>query len=75
MSQLLPLFNHANLDDRRLESIREAVRDHDFLAVVLKWCAASTPRRAPAAAVAQDEFTHDVIIPFDDGLYLAYDVT
>ena len=31
--------------------------------------------RMVASVVVQDEYTHDVVVPWEDGLYLAYDTT
>ena len=42
---------------------------------VLEWCRTRTPPGRVEEIVTQDEFTHDVLVPLDRSLYLAYDVT
>lgn len=36
---------------------------------------AATPPRRPEDVVTQDEYTHDVIMLFEDCIYTVYDVT
>jgi hypothetical protein len=42
---------------------------------VLAWTRAQSPPRAVAEIVTQDEYTHDVVIPFDGSHFLAFDAT
>jgi hypothetical protein len=42
---------------------------------VVRWGVLYTPPRMVADVIVQDEFTHDVIVPFQDGLHLVYDTT
>jgi hypothetical protein len=42
---------------------------------VVRWGFESDPRRLVVDVVAQDEYTHDVIVPWGDGLFLVYDCT
>ena len=51
------------------------VADHKGLGDILTWGARATPPRKPEDVDTQDEYTHDVIMRFEDGVYLAYDVT
>jgi hypothetical protein len=44
---------------------------HTTLARAFAWAGAG----AVEQIVTQDEFTHDVLIPFERGLYLVYDST
>ncbi|MCA9322006.1 MAG: hypothetical protein KDB53_14790 [Planctomycetes bacterium] len=69
------VYDYARLGAEELDDIKRQVQLHFRLDTVLRWCASSVPTRAPQASVAQDEFSHDVVVPFADGLYLAYDVT
>jgi len=45
------------------------------LADVLGWARAQSPPRAVAEIVTQDEYTHDVVMPFDGSHFLAFDAT
>jgi hypothetical protein len=42
---------------------------------VLRWAFARTPPAEVVDVVAQDEFTHDVIVRVSDRAYLAFDTT
>ena len=41
----------------------------------MRWVLARRPPEALTEVVVQDEFTHDVVVPWRDGLYLVYDTT
>ena len=45
------------------------------LADVLEWARAQSPPRAVTEIVTQDEYTHDVVLPFDGSHFLAFDAT
>ena len=45
------------------------------LADVLAWALAQSPPRAVAEIVTQDEYTHDVVIPFDGSHFVVFDAT
>lgn len=42
---------------------------------VVRWGFAQTPPRDVAQVIVQDEFCHDVVLPWRDGIYLAFDTT
>ena len=42
---------------------------------VLTWARTLDPAVTALAVVTQDEYTHDVLVPWRDGLILAFDVT
>ncbi len=42
---------------------------------ILDWGFAHKPVRRVEEIVTQDEYTHDVLVPLDTPLYLAYDVS
>lgn len=42
---------------------------------VLRWAFAQTPPCDVAAVVVQDEYCHDVVVPWRDGLVLVFDTT
>ncbi|MBI3651768.1 MAG: hypothetical protein HY231_12180 [Acidobacteria bacterium] len=42
---------------------------------VLRWALAKTPPARVAKVVAQDEFTHDVVLRLEEKIYLAFDTT
>lgn len=64
--------------DRLEETDRVAIEAHKGLADVLAW-AATKPKadvhpQIVAEVITQDEFTHDVIVPYRD-VFLVYDTT
>lgn len=42
---------------------------------VVRWGFAHAPPRDVAAVVVQDEFTHDVVLPWEGHRYLVFDTT
>jgi hypothetical protein len=45
------------------------------LADLLAWCARQVPRTEISEIVTQDEYTHDVVLPFVEETYLSFDTT
>jgi hypothetical protein len=62
-----------NLAERA--ALEEIVQGHQALDDVFRWGRAQEPPLAPTDLIVQDEFTHDVILPWTRGLYLVYDTT
>ena len=54
--------------ERRLLPLR-------MLEDVVRWGYSLTPTREIADVVVQDEFSHDVLLPWERGLYLVFDTT
>ena len=63
------------IPERELSRFRLALRDLRTLGPVLEWLRAQDPPRAPREIVTQDEYTHDVIVPWSDRLVLVFDTT
>lgn len=45
------------------------------LSEVIAWGLGHTPPLVIAEVIVQDEYTHDVLLPFLDGKWLVYDTT
>jgi hypothetical protein len=69
------LDDHAGLSPERRRALEGIVAEHRTLQDVVRWGLAQAPPRIVADVVVQDEYTHDVVVPYDDGLYLVYDTT
>jgi hypothetical protein len=73
------VVNKAELSADRLAGVERELCGQRNLGDVMKWALAQPPGVfAPtviAGVVVQDEFTHDVIVPWRDGLVLVYDTT
>ncbi len=59
--------------ETQLESVRSAVGAFHLLEEVVRW--AFSLRRDVAEVVVQDEFTHDVVLPWVEPVYLVFDTT
>jgi hypothetical protein len=73
------VVNHANLATDLLANIAQELEAQENLKDVMAW-AFSCPRGTflPSVVeevIVQDEFTHDVIVPWREGLVLVYDTT
>ena len=73
------IANYANLSADQLAEIESELSGQQNLGDVLKWALAHPPgvfiQTVIAGVVVQDEFTHDVIVPWRDNLVLVYDTT
>ena len=73
------VINHANLSPEQIAQLGSELSGQQNLNDVMKW-ALSHPKglfipSVVANVIVQDEFTHDVIIPYRDSLVLVYDTT
>jgi hypothetical protein len=57
-----------------VESVAEAFAACHTLADLMRWCDRQHPRAQVAEIVTQDEYTHDVVLPFGQA-FLAFDTT
>ncbi len=55
--------------------LQSAVARHRTLSDVVAWGLAHTPPLIIADVIVQDEYTHDVLMPYRDGRWLVYDST
>jgi hypothetical protein len=67
--------NHAQLDAGALADLEAAVARHTTLERVLDALAATRPPVRVTEIITQDEYTHDVVVPYARPYYLVYDVT
>ena len=73
------IANYANLSAEQLAEVVRELSGQQNLGDVMKWALTHPPgvftRTVVAGVVVQDEFTHDVIVPWRDNLVLIYDTT
>ncbi len=73
------VVNYANLSPEEITRIESELSGQENLNDVMKWAFAQPKGiflpSVVADVVVQDEFTHDVIVPFRDNLVLVYDTT
>ena len=70
----IPLIDYAKLDETTRQRLAAAVATQTSLEMVLNWGRAQRPPTDIESVLTQDEYTHDVLIPFE-GRYLVYDTT
>lgn len=74
MSDRVPLIDHAGLGRGEREAIERVLADQTTLERALDWGRAQVPPLAVESVLTQDEYTHDVVIPYGRR-YLVYDTT
>lgn len=68
-------MNQAGLPEARVAEIRAIVKAQPTLQEVVRWGLAQDPQRIIVDVILQDEFTHDVVLPYDGQVHLVYDTT
>ncbi len=71
---MIPLTDYARLETGARDALASAISDHTTLERALHWARTLTPPRGVEAVLTQDEYTHDVLIPYGSR-YLAYDTS
>lgn len=75
----MQVVSHAKLSSEPIAEIAKELGAQENLRDVMAWALASPPGTfiptVVAEVIIQDEFTHDVIVPWRDGLVLVYDTT
>lgn len=74
----MKITNLANISTKEFAELESKLAKHKTLGQVLSW-AALQPKgeflpQIVAEVITQDEFTHDVVIPYQN-LFLVYDTT
>lgn len=73
----MKVTNLANLPENKFAELENELAKHKTLGNVLTWANLQKENFLPqivAEVVTQDEFTHDVIVPYKN-LFLVYDTT
>jgi hypothetical protein len=71
----LPFSDYASLSRHEREQLQRIVESHHGLDDVFAWGRAQSPPVSPSGFVKQDEFTHDVIVPFPNDRWVVYGTT
>lgn len=58
-----------------LPAIEAVLATQKTLEDVVRWALSQTPARLIERVVVQDEYTHDVVLAWSEGVYLVYDTT
>jgi hypothetical protein len=75
----ISVLNYANLPREVIASIESELAEQHNLKDLMKWALADSGNKfVPGVVknvVVQDEFTHDIIVPWGPELVLVYDTT
>jgi hypothetical protein len=75
----MQIINRANLSPPRFAAIEQELSSHQSLQKVLDWSnrqsLGDVLPEVIADVVIQDEYTHDVVVLWRDGLVIVYDST
>jgi hypothetical protein len=71
----IPLTDRLGLNEAEWRTLQRIVQGHQGLDDIFSWGRTQQPPILPADVVVQDEFSHDVIVPWAAHLYLVYDTT
>ena len=72
------LVNQSKLPALRISELESEMPEQENLKDVMSWALANPGEFLPqvvADVVVQDEFTHDVVVPWREELVLVYDTT
>lgn len=75
VSRIIPVDAVGPIAPRDLARFRIALRELRSLAGVLEWLRLQEPPRIVQNIVTQDEYTHDVVVPWSERLILVFDAT
>jgi hypothetical protein len=75
MARTAPFQDFAGLGDHERDELSRVVGGHGDLMDVFAWGRTQSPPIQPADLVKQDEYTHDVLVPFRKGRWLVYGTT
>ena len=70
----IPIHAAEATDSASLAEVARSFGECRTLAELLRWAGRQTPRVQVAEIVTQDEYTHDVVLPFGS-LFLSFDTT
>jgi hypothetical protein len=70
-----PIENRSGFASPEVGRIIESVVSHSSIKHALDWLAEHDPPLTVTDMVTQDEFSHDVLVSYDSGLWLVYDCT
>ena len=79
LDMTIRILNHASLSPSTIAEIEAQLPEEQNLKDVMNWALSHPPGtftpKVVADVIVQDEFTHDVVVPWREGLVLVYDTT
>ena len=75
----MQVINRANLSPEQIAQVESELAEHRTMADVLSWGLnqplGTVLPQVVADVIVQDEYSHDVIVPWRDGLVIVYGTT
>ena len=71
----IPVTGVGSIPPELLARAADSFAARHTLADVLQWARDQQPPRQVSEIVTQDEYTHDVVLPFDGRHFLVFDAT
>jgi hypothetical protein len=75
MEPVIKLENRAGLNGEPYMALIREISGQSSIRHVVDWLGHHQPPLKMEDMVTQDEFSHDIMVPYRDGLYLVYDST
>jgi hypothetical protein len=75
MADEVIIENRAHLSRSVFDALRQTVETQHTMERALAWFFSVVPPLTPEDIVAQDEFSYDLLVPYEGGLYLSYDTS
>lgn len=75
MMTAISVTDFAGLQPHEREELAHMVAEHRGLDDIFEWGRRQSPPIHPAEVIKQDEFTHDVLVPFPKGRWVVYGTT
>jgi hypothetical protein len=72
---MLNIRSSVDLTPEAKTRLDDLISNHPSLEKILIWCTEQIPPVKFDDMIQQDEFTSDLILPFEAGFFLVYDVT
>ena len=71
---MLDIRDRVGISSEETASLRAALAGFSMLEDVVRWSYSRSPPRS-IDVVVQDEYSHDVLLPWESGRYLVFDTT
>ena len=71
----VPVENRAELPTEEFSHLARSLANHHSIKRAVDWLTGHDPPIAPSGMVTQDEYTHDILVPYPGGLWIVYDST
>ena len=71
----VPVTGQGHVPASEVTRFERLLGEQRTLGDVLAWARSQQPPRAVTEIITQDEYTHDVVVGYDERVYLVFDTT